>query len=470
MKAIYSFNSLMIVMTLLIVSFSPGYTSAQGDCTQTGLTNGGFEAFNVPAGNLGRPGPNGWTPEVYGFMEVWGSGFGGVPAYEGIDFVELNSNGPDNIYQDLTTSPGASYNWQVAHRGRNGVDVANLEFGPPGGPYTLIQSMSDGTTAWGVYSGTYTVPAGQTTTRVRLVSVSYGGGCSSCANFVDGFSFVAVDTDGDGTADCLDGCPNDAGKTSPGVCGCGTADVDSDGDGTLDCNDGCPNDAGKTSPGACGCGVADVDSDGDGIMDCIDNCDYAANGNQADSDCDGAGNTCDVCPGGNDMIDNNNDGLPDCHYLPAYADIIAAWKCGPNKVLVAHRSNNGVCHTICIDYGSVQDHLNHGDYIGPCGDASCSSQGMAAPDAHMSVIAGSNLDVFPNPAFNEINIQLDAPESGMIVTITDNFGRVVLTKQWEANSRNLNIDISDSRFQNGIYFVRASSDTEMFIQRFVVSK
>ena len=58
------------------------------------------------------------------------------------------------------------------------------------------------------------------------------------------------DSDGDGTADCLDGCPNDGDKTEPGGCGCGTPDTDSDGDG--DCTDGCPNDGDKIEPGDCG--------------------------------------------------------------------------------------------------------------------------------------------------------------------------------------------------------------------------
>src|SRR5262249_11447282 len=39
-------------------------------------------------------------------------------------------------------------------------------------------------------------------------------------------------------------------------------ETDSDGDGTIDACDGCPNDPLKTSPGACGCGVPDTDSDG----------------------------------------------------------------------------------------------------------------------------------------------------------------------------------------------------------------
>ncbi len=67
---------------------------------------------------------------------------------------------------------------------------------------------------------------------------------------------------------------------------------DRDGDGTPDCMDGCPDDANKTEPGVCGCGVADDDSDGDGVADCNDNCPCIINPGQQDSDGDGIGDAC----------------------------------------------------------------------------------------------------------------------------------------------------------------------------------
>jgi hypothetical protein len=79
-----------------------------------------------------------------------------------------------------------------------------------------------------------------------------------------------ADTDGDGVVNCQDGCPGDASKVQPGVCGCGVPDDnDEDSDGTADCIDGCPSDPKKESPGICGCGTSDDDSDGDGIPDCM---------------------------------------------------------------------------------------------------------------------------------------------------------------------------------------------------------
>lgn len=53
----------------------------------------------------------------------------------------------------------------------------------------------------------------------------------------------------------------------PGACGCGQKDIDSDRDGTLDCLDECPEDKDKVTVGQCGCGVLETDSDGDGVAD-----------------------------------------------------------------------------------------------------------------------------------------------------------------------------------------------------------
>ncbi|CAK9087975.1 unnamed protein product [Durusdinium trenchii] len=114
-----------------------------------------------------------------------------------------------------------------------------------------------------------------------------------------------VDTDNDGTLDCLDWCPFDSNKTMPGHCGCGTSEDDTDGDGVLDCEDRCPLDPSKTNPELCGCGVSDVDSDIDGTPDCYDNCpsqpDSIAGVCQcalafADDDGDGTANCNDLCP------------------------------------------------------------------------------------------------------------------------------------------------------------------------------
>jgi len=143
------------------------------------------------------------------------------------------------------------------------------------------------------------------------------------------------DSDGDGTPDCNDNCPNDPSKTEPGICGCGTPDTDSDGDGTADCSDQCPNDPNKIVPGQCGCSVADTDSDGDDTADCNDQCPNDPNKivpgqcgcgtPDTDSDGDGVADCNDQCPNDPNKIvpgqcgcgtpdtDSDGDGVADCN-------------------------------------------------------------------------------------------------------------------------------------------------------------
>lgn len=131
-------------------------------------------------------------------------------------------------------------------------------------------------------------------------------------------SWRGGDSDGDGTPDCDDNCPEDPNKTEPGGCGCGVADTDSDSDGTPDCNDNCPDDPAKIEPGICGCGVTDADSDNDGTPDCNDNC-----------PADPAKTEPGICGCGVTDADTDVDGTPDCNDgCPLDPDKIVAGVCG----------------------------------------------------------------------------------------------------------------------------------------------
>lgn len=124
--------------------------------------------------------------------------------------------------------------------------------------------------------------------------------------FKKSVEWLLEDTDEDGISDVLDNCPDvpnpdqlDTDSDSLGnVC-----DEDDDNDGIPDISDFCAlEDAtgyddyigrGTSNPGKDGC-VDDVDSDN--IKDNADNCVGYHNPSQLDTDSDGIGNPCDICP------------------------------------------------------------------------------------------------------------------------------------------------------------------------------
>lgn len=185
------------------------------DCIEKGSKNGSFETACLASG-IGFPRSlYGWTTNDFEF-EVWTSGTGGVNAYHGNHFLELNSNFPATIHQDIDVC-ATEYYWQIAHHSRGvGPDHAIYEVGPVGGPYTTLADMIDGP-AWGFYSGNYSVPPGTTTLRIRVRGV--GGG--SIGNFIDAVAFspsascVTADIDGDGYSPAFADCDDNNAAVKP---------------------------------------------------------------------------------------------------------------------------------------------------------------------------------------------------------------------------------------------------------------
>jgi PEP-CTERM motif len=178
------------------------FAAAAALCTpaNAGLINPGFE-YGQPVDSEAdyndasvNPAGGWFTTETDHQIEVWGSGWVGVPAYEGNNFVELNANAVGTLYQDTSgIATGNVVGYQFAHRGREGDDTMELDITDVTTGTTLFSSQyTDGDTAWGFYSGQFTVGAGVASTddiRFAYISISAAGGNPTEGNFLDDADF-----------------------------------------------------------------------------------------------------------------------------------------------------------------------------------------------------------------------------------------------------------------------------------------
>ncbi len=170
------------------------------------LINGSFE--QPPArmpGDTGSPGSEhawqyfledevpGWkTTASDKFIQIMKSEF----IYNGMEinppngnqYAELNAEQVSALYQDVETAPGQTIYWRLAHRGLLGVDTMAVQIGSADIPIEelpVIEEISTGNTEWVYYSGSYTVPAGQTKTRFAFNSIDAAGGNQRFGNLLD---------------------------------------------------------------------------------------------------------------------------------------------------------------------------------------------------------------------------------------------------------------------------------------------
>jgi hypothetical protein len=204
-RYLFGVGFLFVAILLSIILALPQQVSA-APCTSFGLVNASFEEptnftnFTIIDESL----VPGWeTTATDDKIELWKSGFQSVPSQEGNQHAELNANQSAALFQDTTTTPGDELIWSLYHRGRSGSETMELLIGPAGSLVSQGQ-FTTGTGAWVEYSGTYVVPAGQTTTRFQFESLTGGGS----GNFLDNITFQCdpnVDSDGDGAFDVDEG-------------------------------------------------------------------------------------------------------------------------------------------------------------------------------------------------------------------------------------------------------------------------
>jgi predicted phage tail protein len=196
-------------------------------CTgNTVFTNGSFESGPFPTGAVVTNQNNvaGWsTTATDNNIEIWKSGYANasppIVSQNGNYHAEINATQNAALFQEICTNPGAQISWSVWHRGRAGTDVAVVKIGQTIATASLVTTMTTGNTAWVNYTGTYTVPANQTTTLFIFKAISSAGGITF-GNFIDNIVIqeivpgICLDSDNDGIPNSLDndsdndGCPD----------------------------------------------------------------------------------------------------------------------------------------------------------------------------------------------------------------------------------------------------------------------
>jgi hypothetical protein len=125
--------------------------------------------------------------------------------------------------------------------------------------------------------------------------------------------------------------------------------------------------------------------------------------------------------------------------------------CGNNsdKVMVCHNGK-----TICVASSAVQEHLDHGDYLGSCTTNSVSVISAAAP-IEAIIIETPEMSVYPNPSKGQFSVHLNGNKSGKAsITVLDMNGRIVAQKEvlLTGESQDVKFDLSDHA--QGIYLVK----------------
>ena len=159
---------------------------------QRHFVNPGFEQPNITLPPFSSPtfiqthmnNVPGWITSATDFkIELWRSGFLGVPSHSGSQHAELNATMPSRLSQSVCVLAGENFNWSFWHRGRSGIDTCRIRInGIDQGRF------GTGTAAWKNYTGIYVVPTSGT--AVFSFEAVFAAGGLSVGNFLDDVSLI----------------------------------------------------------------------------------------------------------------------------------------------------------------------------------------------------------------------------------------------------------------------------------------
>jgi len=155
------------------------------------IVNGSFETPNVPAGTFGIfPAIPGWSHQARAGttssgIEIQDHVSGAPAAGAGDQFVEVDSNGPSRIFQDVATSPGSRYRLTFLYSARPGTAASENHFQVSAGPSSLEIGplASAAQTSW--TSAALDFVATASTSRVEYLDLSPEQGSGGLGAYID---------------------------------------------------------------------------------------------------------------------------------------------------------------------------------------------------------------------------------------------------------------------------------------------
>jgi hypothetical protein len=92
------------------------------------------------------------------------------------------------------------------------------------------------------------------------------------------------------------------------------------------------------------------------------------------------------------------------------------------------------------------------------------------PVAAFHKMAEYNLEIYPNPATDQLHINLPENDTEITLFIQNQFGQTVWSEKFESQRRNAIISLDGQGFQSGMYYLICPSNGEVETKQFVVDK
>ncbi len=112
-----------------------------------------------------------------------------------------------------------------------------------------------------------------------------------------------------------------------------------------------------------------------------------------------------------------------------YHSIRIRCQSGIAKVTVCHRtgSTKNPCVTICVDQSAVQEHINHGDFVGKCTtDCKAPTPNAKYIEEEVAEINLFKVTAYPNPTSSQFTLLVEGGQNEKVeVLVYDMMARLV---------------------------------------------